>query len=78
MVDCASFDANMASAEELQEKFKGQADEGDERNVAPLLMAQIEFADVIGLSKCDLVPAEEVDMGGGMDMFGDGGGGDDY
>ena len=61
MVDCASFDANMASAEELQEKFKGQADEGDERNVAPLLMAQIEFADVIGLSKCDLVPAEEVD-----------------
>ena len=59
MVDCANFQANMATSAELQEKFK-DSDEGDDRNVAPLLMSQIEFADVIGLSKCDLVPPEEV------------------
>ncbi len=62
MVDCANFRANLSTAAELQEKFRneGGAEEGDNRNVAPLLMSQIEFADVIGLSKCDLCSDEEV------------------
>jgi len=59
MVDCAAFKANLSTAAELQDKFKGSADEGDDRNVGPLLMNQIEFADVILVSKCDLVTEEE-------------------
>ena len=61
MVDAAAFRSNLGTAAELQERFKeeGGADEGDDRNVAPLLMSQIEFADVIGLSKCDLVSEAE-------------------
>ena len=43
MVDCASFRSNLATSAELQEHFK-DSDEGDERNVAPLLMNQIEYA----------------------------------
>ena len=64
MVDCANFKANMATSEDLSEKFgeEGGAEEGDQRNVAPLLMSQIEFADVLGLSKCDLVSEEEAVM----------------
>jgi len=62
MVDCSNFRSNLSTAAELQERFRdeGGAEEGDNRNVAPLLMSQIEFADVIGLSKCDLVSEEEV------------------
>ena len=55
LVDAAGFDADMATAAELQDRFSGSADEGDDRNVGPLLMSQIEFADVIVITKCDLV-----------------------
>ena len=61
LVDAAGFDAYMATAAQLQERFKGSADEGDERSVGPLLMNQTEFADVIVLSKCDLISVEEAD-----------------
>ena len=61
LVDCAGFDSNMATAADLSEKFKGSAEEGDDRSVGPLLMSQIEFADVIVLSKCDLISEEEAD-----------------
>ena len=47
----------MATSGELQEKFKDGS--GDDRAWHPADV-QIEFADVIGLSKCDLVPPEEV------------------
>ena len=59
-VDVAAFDSNLTTGKELQERFKGSADEGDDRGVAPLLMSQIEFADVIVLTKCDLLSAAEV------------------
>mmetsp|Transcript_1475 Transcript_1475/g.4799 ORF Transcript_1475/g.4799 Transcript_1475/m.4799 type:complete len:578 (+) Transcript_1475:258-1991(+) len=59
MVDVAAFQANMATNAEMQEQFKGSVDEGDKRSVGPLLTEQIEFADVVVLSKCDLVPEEE-------------------
>mmetsp|Transcript_14301 Transcript_14301/g.44690 ORF Transcript_14301/g.44690 Transcript_14301/m.44690 type:complete len:547 (-) Transcript_14301:103-1743(-) len=61
LVDCAAFGANMATAAELGEQFEGSADEGDNRSVGPLLMSQIEFADVIVLSKCDLISNEAAD-----------------
>ena len=61
LVDCAAFSANMSTAAALGEQFKGSVDEGDNRSVGPLLMSQIEFADVVALSKCDLVSEEEAD-----------------
>ena len=59
MVDCASFDANMATANEMREQFADSVEKTDLRNVGPLLTSQIEFADVLILSKCDLVSAEK-------------------
>eukprot|EP00793_Prasinoderma_coloniale_P006435 PRCOL_00001265-RA len=59
VVDCATFRANLHTVAELQEQFKGSADEGDDRGVAPLLMSQIEFADVVVLNKADLVSEKE-------------------
>ena len=62
MVDAASFRDNMFTSAYVREKFKDDGDgvdEADTRNVAPLLMSQIEFADVIGLSKCDLISEED-------------------
>ena len=59
VVDCASFHVDLASSMELQERWKDSANENDERSVAPLLMSQIEFADVIVLSKVDLVSKKE-------------------
>ncbi|QDZ20476.1 cobalamin synthesis protein [Chloropicon primus] len=63
MVDCAAFHTNLATSADLAEHFKdsGGAEEEDNRTVAPLLMQQIEFADVIGLSKCDLVSKKVAD-----------------
>ena len=55
MVDCVTFHSNMATAAKAGEQFKGSVDANDRRNVGPLLMQQIEFADVIVLSKCDIV-----------------------
>lgn len=55
VVDCASFDVDLTSAAELRERFEGSAEPDDERSVAPLFMSQVEFADVIVLSKVDLV-----------------------
>ena len=55
MVDCVTFHSNMATAAKAGEQFKGSVDANDMRHVGPLLMQQIEFADVIVLSKCDIV-----------------------
>lgn len=59
VVDCTTFFDRLSTAAELREAFKGSADEDDERSVGPLLMAQIEFADVIVLNKNDLVTKEQ-------------------
>lgn len=55
VVDCTTFFDRLSTGAELREAFKGSADEDDERSVGPLLMAQIEFADIIVLNKNDLV-----------------------
>ena len=60
MVDAAAFRANLGTSAYLRERKDMEGvDENDGRNVAPLLISQIEFADVIGLSKCDLVSEED-------------------
>ena len=58
VVDAFNFARDFADAEDLSER--GQArDEEDDRTVTDLLIDQIEFADVLVLNKCDLVPAKE-------------------
>ncbi|WP_030340413.1 GTP-binding protein [Streptomyces sp. NRRL S-1022] len=60
VVDAANFLTELASGDELAERGLDQY-EDDERTVSDLLMDQIEFADVIVLSKLDLVDAETAD-----------------
>ncbi|PRW20325.1 cobalamin synthesis [Chlorella sorokiniana] len=58
VVDAASLLANMSSIETVADR-EGPEAAGGERNVADLLLDQIEFANVIVLNKIDLVaPAE--------------------
>ncbi|NUU25888.1 MAG: GTP-binding protein [Streptomycetaceae bacterium] len=59
VVDAASFPADVASGDDLAERGLA-AYEDDDRTVSDLLVDQVEFADVIVLSKTDLVgPARE-------------------
>ena len=57
VVDTSTFTQNLGSVEAVQDRKEEQA-EGDERNIVDLLIDQIEFADVILLSKRDLVTEE--------------------
>jgi G3E family GTPase len=54
VVDCSTFLAEIARGEALAERDM-TAGEGDARNIADLLVDQVEFADVILLNKTDLV-----------------------
>ncbi|KAL4436621.1 hypothetical protein ABPG75_003760 [Micractinium tetrahymenae] len=58
VVDAANLMANFASLESLRDRGE-QASEEDDRNVAELLLDQIEFADAILLNKVDLVSQDE-------------------
>ena len=58
VVDCGAFRANLGSSLDIHEKFT-DAEEEDQRSVAPLLMQQIEFSDVVVLNKTDLVSEAE-------------------
>lgn len=59
VVDAAELLSNAASVESLAQRGEAATEE-DDRNVADLLLDQLEFADVILLNKTDLVPPEEV------------------
>jgi G3E family GTPase len=60
VVDGQSFLEEYASRDSLAERAMG-LDEADERPIVELLVDQVEFADVLVISKIDLVPAEDVE-----------------
>jgi len=59
VVDAAELLSNAASVESLAQRGEAATEE-DDRNVADLLLDQLEFADVILLNKTDLVPPKHV------------------
>ncbi|KAL1857640.1 hypothetical protein VTK73DRAFT_8022 [Phialemonium thermophilum] len=60
VVDAVHFMQDFATADFLVDR---QADvpQEDDRNISDLQVDQVEFADVVVVNKCDLVPADEVD-----------------
>lgn len=59
VVDAHRFWADFGSGDSLLERSQGVSEE-DERNIADLLLDQIEFCDVLILNKTDLVSQEEL------------------
>lgn len=58
VVDAVSFLREYATAEDLRSRGFALGDD-DDRTVVDLLIEQVEFANVIVISKTDLVPAED-------------------
>ena len=59
VVDAANFADSLGDDRDLDELGLG-AEDGDERALADLLVDQVEFADVLVISKCDLVDEDEL------------------
>jgi len=59
VVDAVNFPRDFRSAEELNQRGVG-LDEHDDRDIVKLLTEQVEFANVLVISKSDLVPAPAV------------------
>ncbi|WP_440902414.1 GTP-binding protein, partial [Actinosynnema sp.] len=59
VVDAATFLAEVERGDRLDERGM-EAEEGDERGISDLLVDQVEFADVLVISKADLATAEEL------------------
>jgi G3E family GTPase len=59
VVDAVNFQRDYEEAEALQERGESLGD-GDERSVADLLIEQVEFCDVILISKIDLISSDEL------------------
>jgi G3E family GTPase len=59
LVDAVNFDVDFQSMQDLTERGIGLNDE-DDRDVVQLLIDQIEFANILVISKCDLVSDERV------------------
>ena len=60
VVDAANFLQDYEAAESLQEKGESLGEE-DERSVSDLLVDQVEFADIILISKTDLVEKSDIE-----------------
>lgn len=59
MVDAANFMQDFATADMLKDRQHDVPDE-DDRNITDLQVDQVEFADVVVINKCDLVPKEDI------------------
>jgi G3E family GTPase len=59
VVDAARFAEDLHSAESLADRNQSVGNE-DGRDVSHLLMAQVEFCDVLVLNKCDSIPEDEL------------------
>ncbi|KAG2452963.1 hypothetical protein HYH02_002300 [Chlamydomonas schloesseri] len=63
VVDAATFLDNLTSIEEVADRFNEAGQEAppdDQRQIADLLLEQVEFADVILVNKCDLVTPDQL------------------
>ena len=58
VVDCSRFISELETLESLRQR-DWHADPQDQRTISHLLCDQVEFANVIVLNKCDLIPREE-------------------
>lgn len=65
LVDACNFLADFQSIDELEDRKMGLTDQ-DNRDVAQLLVNQIEFANVIIINKVDLLTDEQLDVLRGM------------
>lgn len=54
MIDCKNFFSNLKTMEQLKDRGESAGPE-DERNVADLLIDQVEFANVIVLNKVNII-----------------------
>ncbi|KAJ2997182.1 hypothetical protein NUW58_g725 [Xylaria curta] len=59
IVDAVNFMQDFATADFLKDR-QSDAPEEDDRNISDLQVDQVEFADVIVINKCDLVPKEDI------------------
>lgn len=59
VIDAANLLTNLHSLETLKDREEGAAGPDDDRNIADLLIDQIEFANVLILNKLDLVSKED-------------------
>ncbi|KAI0472527.1 P-loop containing nucleoside triphosphate hydrolase protein [Xylaria cf. heliscus] len=59
LVDAVNFMQDFATVDMLKDRQRDVPEE-DDRNISDLQVDQVEFADVIVINKCDLVPKEEV------------------
>ena len=60
VVDAVNFTKDYYEAKDLQEIGESLGEE-DQRSVADLLVDQVEFADIILISKTDLVNQNDID-----------------
>ncbi|KAI0452882.1 P-loop containing nucleoside triphosphate hydrolase protein [Xylaria acuta] len=60
LVDAVHFMQDFATVDRLKDR-QHDAPEEDDRNISDLQVDQVEFADVIVINKCDLVPKDEAD-----------------
>ena len=60
VVDAVNFTKDYYEAKDLQEVGESLGEE-DQRSVADLLVDQVEFADIILISKTDLVDQKDID-----------------
>ncbi|KAI1159927.1 P-loop containing nucleoside triphosphate hydrolase protein [Nemania serpens] len=59
IVDAVNFMQDFATADMLKDR-QTDVPEEDDRNISDLQVDQVEFADVVVINKCDLVPKEDI------------------